>query len=41
MGDDRDYFRIVLGKLADGLDEFKQRGFRLSFHCLPPLQLDY
>jgi len=32
MGNDRDYFRVILGELADGLDEVKQRCFCLSFH---------
>jgi len=37
MGDDQYYFRIVLGKLADGLDEFKERCFLLSCHVASPL----
>jgi hypothetical protein len=37
MGDDRHYFRVVLGKLADGLYEFKQRRCLLSFHFASPL----
>jgi hypothetical protein len=40
MGNDRYDFCVILGKLADGLDEVKQRCFRLSFHYISP-QLHY
>ena len=41
MGDDRYYFRVILGELADGLDEVKQRCFRLSCHFTPSTERDY
>jgi hypothetical protein len=41
MGDDRHYFRVVLGKLADCLYEFKQRCFLLSFHCITSHTVEY